>query len=93
MSGRDAYLKRKYGITEADYDALLLAQGGVCALCGKRPGKVRLAVDHDHTTGKVRGLLHVRCNRALGPFEFNEIVLQRAVNYLNHIIEGRQVSG
>ena len=90
---RDAYLKRKYGITEAEYDALLSTQGGVCALCGKKPGRVRLAVDHDHVTGQVRGLLHVRCNRALGPLEWNDAVLVRAVNYLSKIVEGRQQVG
>jgi len=90
MTGRNAYLKRKYGITEADYDALLAAQGGVCALCGKKPGRVRLAVDHDHVTGRVRGLLHARCNQALGPLEWSDTVLVRTVEYLNKIIEGRQ---
>jgi hypothetical protein len=49
-------------ITAAEYKALLKAQGGVCAICKKPPKKHRLHVDHDHATGKVRGLLCVRCN-------------------------------
>ena len=59
-------------VTVAEYDALWKAQGGVCSACGKpeqssvqgRPRK--LAVDHCHTTGRVRGLLCGNCNRALG---------------------------
>lgn len=64
-------LRREYGITVEDYDAMLLAQGGVCAVCGlnerPRAGRVhRLCVDHDHATGRVRGLLCKECNRAEG---------------------------
>jgi hypothetical protein len=59
----------KYGV---DYDAMLKAQGGVCALCGQ-PERVahvkHLSVDHDHTTGRVRGLLCVGCNISLGYYE------------------------
>ena len=91
MTSRDNYLRRKYNITEAEYDALLAAQGGVCAICGKRPGRVRLGVDHDHATGKVRGLLCVRCNKALGPFEWSVAVLERAAVYMSKIAEGRLV--
>lgn len=60
---RDLRLQRLYGITAAQYDQMLEAQGGVCAVCGKPPGKTRLNVDHDHKTGLVRGLLCWTCNR------------------------------
>lgn len=56
---------KKYGIdmTEVRYNELLQSQGGVCAICHKLPNTVRLAVDHDHDTKKVRGLLCYGCNR------------------------------
>lgn len=69
---RDAYLQRTYGITAGEYDELLAAQGGGCAICGGiDPGNSTrcaevLHVDHDHVTGVIRGLLCGPCNRALG---------------------------
>jgi hypothetical protein len=58
-----------YGITVQDYDRMLKKQDGVCLIC-KRPEKNRkLAVDHDHETGAVRGLLCTSCNNTLGWFE------------------------
>lgn len=59
-------LKKLYGITMDIYDALNSAQGGCCAVCGKQSDGRRLDIDHDHTTGKVRGLLCAACNRAIG---------------------------
>lgn len=58
------WLKR-YGITPEQYDEILEEQGGVCKICKNLPGKYRLHVDHDHETGKVRGLLCVTCNSRL----------------------------
>lgn len=73
----------RYGLTIEDYDALLEDQAGVCAICGKpcRSGR-RLAVDHCHTSGKVRGLLCVTCNQGLGAFEDNPELFSAAVRYL-----------
>ena len=65
---RERQLIIKFGITAAQYDALLVEQGGTCAMCpatALTSGK-RLAVDHDHQTGEVRGLICDLCNRALG---------------------------
>lgn len=67
-------LKRLYGITSEQYYAMLAAQGGVCAICGghsRRKGRPveRLCVDHCHKTGRVRGLLCIRCNCALRYFD------------------------
>lgn len=69
---------KKYNISADEYTALLESQGGVCAICHKpetvksRHGKVQnLAIDHDHITGKVRGLLCFRCNTTLGVWEKN----------------------
>ena len=69
---RKRYLKKKYGISFDDYENLFRLQGGVCAVCN-RPETMsigrkitNLSVDHDHKTGKVRGLLCFACNTALG---------------------------
>lgn len=65
---RDRCLQRLYGITLREYDLMLELQEGGCAICGMTPEKngKRLAVDHDHETGKVRELLCSRCNKTLG---------------------------
>ncbi len=59
-------LKVKYGITIDQYEDMLEKQGGVCAICHKSNGDIPLGVDHDHETGKVRGLLCNKCNLILG---------------------------
>jgi Recombination endonuclease VII len=89
VSDRDRYLRRTHGITLAQYEEQLAAQGGKCMLCGKRPGKMNLVVDHDHVTGELRGLLHNRCNRALGPAEQSPVVMLRWVRYLQAILESQ----
>lgn len=75
---------KKYGITPGDYDQLLAEQDGVCAICAQPEsieGRV-LAVDHDHQSGAVRGLLCGRCNRAIGLLLDDPELLTRAANYL-----------
>lgn len=60
--------KSRYGLKPGEYDRMFAEQGGVCAICGATPEQsVRgvLAIDHDHATGRVRGLLCIRCNAAL----------------------------
>lgn len=85
---RDRHLLRKFGITAADYDRMLAAQGGGCALCGRRPEdqaaryKSFLHVDHDHATGRVRGLLCAEHNLLLGRFDDNPALLRQAAEYL-----------
>lgn len=76
-------LKKLYGITLAQFDEMLVEQLGVCAICKRvnADGK-RLAVDHDHATGKIRGLLCQKCNGALGSFNDSTDTLIEAVNYL-----------
>jgi hypothetical protein len=66
---RGLQLVRKFGITSAQYDAMLVSQDGKCAICRRENINKRLAVDHNHVTGKVRGLLCVRCNVWLGVYE------------------------
>jgi len=76
-------LKRMFGMSLETYDEKLKAQGGVCAICGGlcKSGK-RLAVDHNHTTGKIRDLLCGNCNGGLGKFLDNPELLLKAADYL-----------
>lgn len=78
------YLNARYGLTPEQYQAMETAQGGLCAICKKPPtGRwKRLHVDHDHTTGKVRGLLCFCCNAMLGQARDDMNVLQSAMAYL-----------
>jgi Recombination endonuclease VII len=78
----DRYVQRTYGLAPGEYNARLAAQAGGCAICGKKPRKRYLAVDHDHRTGRVRGLLCYMCNTALGVWEFDRATALRASEYL-----------
>lgn len=78
---REAHLKYTYGITTEDYNQMLKEQDGKCAVCGKPPKTMRLAVDHCHKTGKIRGLLCSYCNRRVIGRHTLEI-LEAAVRYL-----------
>lgn len=74
-----------YGLTLDQYDAMLLEQNGLCALCGypeTNPKKSNMCIDHDHNTGKVRELLCDRCNRGIGAFDDNIHLLEKAILYL-----------
>ena len=81
--------RRAYGITPDEYAALLESQGGVCAICKqpettKRGGLlVGLAVDHDHGSGRVRGILCTNCNQGLGRFADDPARLRAAGDYLS----------
>jgi hypothetical protein len=87
---KDEDLRLLYGITIQDYERMLREQNKVCAICkskerifshvSKKPQ--RLSVDHDHGTGKVRGLLCSRCNKALGLFFDDTALLTAATAYL-----------
>lgn len=79
----------EYGLTLADFRAMLEAQNGLCAICGnpetvvKRNGTlVKLSVDHDHMTGRVRELLCQRCNNLLGGARDSTEILEAAARYL-----------
>lgn len=81
---RRNYFKRTYGITLEEYDEMVAAQGGVCAICGGGPGRYpRLCVDHDHETGVIRGLLCNDCNRGIGLLGDNPTTVAAAAAYLN----------
>ncbi len=83
---KDFNLKQNYGISLEEYEAMVAAQDGKCAVCGRIPaGKHNqgcLHVDHNHRTGKVRGLLCSQCNRGLGFFGDSSETLLRAATYL-----------
>lgn len=82
MSRRDSYLRRAYGITEAQYNALLAERHGRCWICGRKPTGRRLHVDHDHKTGRVRGLVDWGCNRGLQAFRDDPVSLREAADYV-----------
>ena len=65
---------------------MLALQNGRCGVCSRKPGKARLAVDHDHETGFVRGLLCHRCNKAIGYLSDSHVVAAKAVFYLTNAI-------
>lgn len=77
-------LLRDYGICIDQFNALFELQKGKCAICEKHQSKFRysLAVDHDHATGKIRGLLCAGCNSGLARFEDSLSGLSKALNYL-----------
>jgi hypothetical protein len=79
----DAALRAKYDIGVEDYDDLMKIQGGLCAIC-RRPcssGR-RLAVDHDHESDEIRGLLCTKCNMAVGFFDDDAEIVRNALRYL-----------
>jgi hypothetical protein len=83
LKARESKLRVKFGITPEAYEALLQRQGGVCAICAKAEttGR-RLAVDHCHKTGRIRGLLCALCNTAIGKLGDSPELVERALNYL-----------
>ena len=84
IADRRSHLKRKHGITLQDYERMLADQTGTCAICGRAPrSDISLHVDHDHETGRIRGLLCFKCNNALGDFEDHPEWLDRAASYLS----------
>ncbi|WP_374580593.1 endonuclease VII domain-containing protein [Sphingomonas sp. J344] len=82
---KESDLRNRYGLSLTDFHDLLEAQGGVCAICSE-PEQVKdgrsLAVDHDHSTGEVRGLLCQKCNTGLGKFRDSPDLLREAIKYL-----------
>ena len=86
VSSRNAALKHKYGISQEMYLYLLKLQDNKCAICltsvPKTYGNTFFAVDHDHETGKVRGLLCLECNSGIGKLKDNADILRSAIKYL-----------
>lgn len=86
---RRARLRLKYGISEEVYNQMHQDQNGCCALCGRPETKTirgvvyRLAVDHNHATGKVRALLCNACNNAIGGLQDDPGLLRKAADYID----------
>ncbi len=76
-------LRRKYGISLAEFDRLLAEQDGACAICGRTSDET-LCVDHCHQTHKIRGLLCRRCNAGLGCYDDDSEFMSKAAAYLTY---------
>jgi hypothetical protein len=87
---KNQHLLKKFGITLEQFNEMLAKQNGVCAICEKpetlihpKSGKIQdLCVDHDHETGKVRGLLCTCCNKAIGLLNDSKELVEKAAKYL-----------
>jgi hypothetical protein len=77
---RDWYLRSKYGLTQAAFEAMLAEQDGLCAICSLPMSTPK--IDHDHSTGRVRGLLCSPCNTGIGHLKDSPEVLFAAYQYL-----------
>lgn len=83
MKHRKVDLKRRYNLSLGLYHWLGRWQKRRCLICGEKMGpSVALQVDHDHETGQIRGLLCRACNLGLGMFRDNQILMRRAIEYL-----------
>lgn len=96
-ANRNKHYKKRYGITVEEYEAMSERQNHLCAICGLPETKKRrdgtasiLAVDHDHTTGKVRELLCVGCNHMLGNIENRNVSLDAIAAYIKRHTEVAQ---
>ena len=85
QKARRHYYKKRYGITLEEYEQILEKQNAVCAICGESNNhktQQHLHIDHNHKTGKVRGLLCIRCNTIIGNCKENADVLRKAIKYI-----------
>lgn len=87
---RKSFLKRAYGLTVADFEALIAKADNKCEICNRAVQTSRYAldsacIDHDHKTGAVRGILCNLCNAALGKFGDSPETLRRAAEYLERV--------
>lgn len=97
MKAKRRALLKSYGMTVEDYDRMFQEQNGVCAVCGLSETSIGnggnlkpLAVDHNHKTGKIRGLICSTCNTSLGGFQVDELgieLLTSAISYIRNTDE------
>jgi hypothetical protein len=79
VRGRESYFRRKYGLSQQEIADLITAQRGRCCICLRRPAE---HIDHDHVTGRVRGVLCFTCNAALGQLQDDPTIIRRAADYV-----------
>lgn len=96
MTERSKRLQKSYGITETQWNKMFKLQNGLCPICLKeihKPGhdKRAAAVDHDHVTGRVRGLTCYRCNRFIIGRNRDTTRLHRLIDYLESTFDGRDL--
>lgn len=87
-STREYHLRRRYGIGQKEFDVLLAAQDGVCAICGVEQPE---HVDHDHVSGYIRGILCFNCNGGLGHFRDDMTRMTKAITYLTATSRQREI--
>ncbi len=81
-ANREKRIKKWFSLSLNDYETILKYQEGVCAICKHPPRKTRLAIDHDHKTGLIRGLLCPFCNRAVGLFKDDMVRFNNTVIFM-----------
>ncbi len=86
-NSRHYHLMQKYGISKGQVVTLIENQSGLCAVCRTAPAT---QVDHDHSTGKIRGILCLHCNAGMGAFEDDPSIILRAIEYLERSDGTRQ---
>lgn len=89
QKSKSSWLKYKYGITIEEYDNMLFLQNYSCAICLRPRDELKkdLAVDHDHETNTIRGLLCGKCNKGLGLFRDSSSLLKDAATYIEYYKE------
>ena len=97
VKARDKRLRTKYGLSAVQWTAMFQLQNGLCPICLKpiqkpwnKEGKLAASVDHDHRSGRVRGLLHFRCNRYYVG-RMTAAVSRRVTEYLESTFDGRNL--
>lgn len=92
-NNHERMVAKTYGLEAGEYEQMYKEQGGVCAICQRATGKTkRLAVDHDHDTGLVRGLLCGPCNKLVGYFRNSPEAFDRAASYLRRAQEKNAIA-
>ena len=85
---RERAKERRYGITQEQFDKMLIDQDNKCGICDIEFKNTKSThIDHCHSTNKVRGLLCNGCNLALGQFNDNVDILNNAIKYLNKVVD------